>query len=369
MQTVAGRPDPVVLRPRAVAARALAPRAQQHGTNFAFEAASMETGSGSHPASRPSRKKRTLAVGGLLVVLFLLYRWFTVYTVRSGECRPKPIDPDLRLETRDENGVRVSFPTRDGMPQQQRPLVVLSYNIEGHAELYRGDHIRRIAEVIRKYQPDIVGLQEVHRGTWQSRFRDQVAELQAVTGLHAFFGRSYENFGGEFGNALLTRGTIVSAVVHPLPSVGEPRTLTESVVDIDGARLNVYVTHLTTWGKLNRSSRNEQLKCVARHVASSRYPYLLMGDFNAPPDSPEVAAFIAGRPAMLCGRDIGVTHHLMNERIDYIFADWGFDVRSARVLDVGPSDHWPIEAELMWRRPPGTLPSQTGVGHVESEKK
>ena len=329
----------------------------------------MERGKTFETAPRASRKGRFASAGGLLFLLFFLYRYFTVYTVRSGECRPKPIDPDLRLETRDAEGLRVSYPTRGGMPQQQRPLIVLSYNIEGHAELYRSNHIQRIAEVIKQYQPDIVGLQEVHRGTWQSRFRDQVAELQAVTGMHAYFGRSYENFGGQFGNALLTRGTIVSAIVHPLPSVGEPRTLIESVIDIDGARLNVYVTHLTTWGKFNRSNRREQLQCVAKHVASSRYPYLLLGDFNAPPEAPEVASFIAARPAMLCGREIGVTHHLMNERIDYIFADWGFDVRSARVFSIGPSDHWPITAELMWRRPAGTLPSETGVGHVTTEKK
>jgi endonuclease/exonuclease/phosphatase family metal-dependent hydrolase len=329
----------------------------------------METSSSSESARAPSRKGRFVAVGGLLLLLFFLYRYFTVYTVRSGECRPKPIDRNLRRETRDAEGVEVSYPTRSGLPGQQRPLVVLSYNIEGHAELYRSDHIQQIARVIRAYQPDIVGLQEVHRGTWQSRFRDQVAELQAVTGMHAFFGKSYENFGGQFGNALLTRGAIVAAEVHELPSVGEPRSVIEAVVEIDGARLNVYVTHLTTWGRFNRDSRRQQLECVAQHVASSRYPYLLLGDFNAPPTAPEVASFIAARPAMLCGRDIGVTHHLMNERIDYIFADWGWDVRSARVLPTGPSDHWPITAELMWRRPAGTVPSETGVGHVGSEKK
>jgi endonuclease/exonuclease/phosphatase family metal-dependent hydrolase len=329
----------------------------------------METGSTSEPALRPSRKGRFVAIAGLLFLLFFLYRYFTVYTVRSGECRPKPIDPNLRHETRDAEGAPVSYPTRAGLPQQQRPLIVMSYNIEGHAELYRSDHIQQIAEVIRKYQPDIVGLQEVHRGTWQSRFRDQVGELEAITGMHAFFGRSYENFGGQFGNVLLTRGTIVSALVHELPSVGEPRTLIESVIDIDGTRLNVYVTHLTTWGKFNRSNRREQLECVAKHVASSRYPYILTGDFNAPPEAPEVASFIAARPAMLCGREIGVTHHLMNERIDYVFADWGWDVRSARVFSIGPSDHWPITAELMWRRPAGTLPSETGVGHVGPEKR
>ena len=28
-----------------------------------------------------------------IVLLFILYRVFAVYTVRSGECKPKPVDP------------------------------------------------------------------------------------------------------------------------------------------------------------------------------------------------------------------------------------------------------------------------------------
>jgi len=285
-----------------------------------------------------------------IFVLFLLYRIFTVYTVRSGECKPKPVDPNLRLLTRDESGQLVSFPERLGYPRQTRPLVVMTYNIEGHAELLHADHIAKIAAVINAVKPDIVGLQEVHRKTWQSRFHDQAAELMRRTGMHGWFGKSYENFGGEFGNLLLTRGDIASAFVHPLPSIGEPRTITESVMRIDGATLNVYVTHLTAWGKFNSKSRGEQLECVAKHIRTSRYPYLVIGDFNAPPDSPEVEKFRKENAAQICGADIGISHPLMKERIDYVWADYGWEVRSARVLHTGPSDHYPVVTELLWQR-------------------
>ena len=59
-------------------------------------------------------------------------------------------------------------------------------------------------------------------------------ELQALTGLNLFFGPSFGEVGGGFGNAILTRGDILAATVHPLPSVGEPRSVIESVVRIDG---------------------------------------------------------------------------------------------------------------------------------------
>jgi endonuclease/exonuclease/phosphatase family metal-dependent hydrolase len=285
-----------------------------------------------------------------VLLLFFLYRVFAVYTVRSGECRPKPVDKSVRILTRDEAGRLVSYPERIGYPQQHRPLLVLTYNIEGHDELYDTDHAAKIAATIKAFHPDIVGLQEVHDHTWQVRFRNQFEEIRRLTGLNGYYGRSYRSLGGDFGNAVLTRGEIVSAVVHPLPSVGEPRSVIESVIRIDGATLNVYVAHLTAWASLNSKSRAVQLQCLAKHVRTSRYPYLLLGDFNAPPESPEVSQFEKEDAAQLCGPEIKLTHPTLGERIDYIFADWGWRVGRTRAVATGASDHYPVIAELFWSR-------------------
>src|SRR5215210_2026548 len=132
--------------------------------------------------------KRRLILGVLAILLLVfLYRLFAVYTVRSGECRPRPAAPSLRLLTRDEHGTLVSFPERRGFPPQRRPLVVMTYNIAGHDELIDGDHVRLIAEAIRRIHPDIVALQEVHRNTWQVRYRDVLAELSRGSYRNARF--------------------------------------------------------------------------------------------------------------------------------------------------------------------------------------
>ena len=294
--------------------------------------------------------RQTIIVLSLILLLFIAYRVFAVYTVRTGECKPKPVDPNLRLLTRDEQGQLVSFPERIGYPAQTRPLIVMTYNIAGHDELIDGKHIEKIAEVIRQVHPDIVGLQEVHRRTWQSRFHDQALELQKLTAMNLYFGASYGEVGGGFGNALLTRGDIISATVHPLPAVGEPRSVIESVVKIDGAILNVYVTHLTAWGKLKASSRDEELQCLAKHVRTSRYPYLLLGDFNAPPERMEIQKFRKINAAQVCGEDIGITIPSLRERIDYVWADYGWLVKATDVIKAGPSDHYPVVTQLFWNR-------------------
>lgn len=298
--------------------------------------------------SKKMPSKRKLILGTLAVLLLVfLYRFFTVYTVRSGECHPRPVDPSLRLATREEQGALVRFPARAGSPPQRRPLLVMTYNIAGHDELIDGDHVQRIAEAIQRIQPDIVALQEVHRGTWQARFRDQLAELQARTGMHGFFAPSYVLWGGEFGNAILTRGEILHAEAHPLPCIGEPRALLEAAIRIDGATIDVYATHLTSWGRLNSTIRAEQLECLGREVGASRHPYLLMGDLNTHPESPEMAAFLRENVAQLASRAIGPTFPLWDEQIDYIFADHGWKIRGARAWPIEVSDHLPVTAELM----------------------
>lgn len=297
-------------------------------------------------------KTRRPILGVLAVFLLIVsYRVFVIYTVRTGECRPRPVDPGLRRLrrlTRDEHGTLVSYPERAGFPPQRRPLVMMTYNIAGHDELLDGDHVRHIAEAIRRLHPDIVTLQEVHRGTWQARFHDQLAELEARTGLHGYFAPSYVRWGGGYGNAILTRGRFVRAEVHPLPCVGEPRALLEATIRLDQATITVFATHLTSWGRLNSKIRAEQLECLAREVRTSRHPYILAGDFNTGPDTPEMEAFRRGNVAQLASRDIGPTFPQWNEQIDYIFADHGWQVRASRSWPIDTSDHLPVTAELMW---------------------
>jgi len=283
-------------------------------------------------------KFRIFAIGALTLLLIFTYRFFAIYTVRSGECKPHAGGPFL------------PFPPR--VVHRTKPIVVVTYNIAGHDELLDGGHVRKLAEAINQLQPDIVGLEEVHRGTWQSRFHDQLAELAHLTHMHGFFAPSYVQWGGGFGNAILTRGDLVAEIAHPLPSVGEPRTLIEALIRIDGQPINVYVTHLTTWGSLNARNRGEQLDCLARHVRTSRYPYILLGDFNNIADSPEITKFRHENGSQLCGVEIGDTFHsiLGNRRIDYVFTDHGWGCAYARVPHIGPSDHWPVVVDLWWNR-------------------
>src|SRR5436305_6451687 len=141
---------------------------------------------------------------------------------------------------------------------QNVQLKIVSYNIQGHAAAKRSDHIPKIAETIAALEPDVIGLQEVHCGTKASPI-DQAEALAKLTGLNLYFGKSCAMDGGNYGNAVLTRGTITFAQAHPLPGSGEPRSLLESQIEIDGVELAFYVTHLAAWGRLLRRARISQI--------------------------------------------------------------------------------------------------------------
>jgi len=277
---------------------------------------------------RRRRILRVFLVIAILAGLGIAYRVLGVYRFQSGECTARP--------------------PRKFASTYPKHLVVMTFNIEGHATLLKGeDHIAAVAEVIRKYHPDVVGINEAHRGTWQARFGDHVDQLARLTGMTALFGRSYTFMGGHFGNAILTRGQVVRSDVHDLPGTGEPRSLLEAVVNVNGGTIEFYVTHTSAWASLGSEAREGQLKCINAHLHAAGHPFILTGDLNAGPDAEEMKTFLDRNVLQFAGDPTVPTHRVMEQRLDYILVDPGWQVRTARVLDEGPSDHRPVLAELV----------------------
>src|SRR5687768_12958275 len=104
------------------------------------------------------------------------YRVAAVYRYQPGECGETAM-------TATEQPLPI--------PSRQTPIAVMTFNIKGQAALMRRGHLRQVAAAIGAASPDVVGLQEVHRGTWQSRFTDQPAQVLAALDAYAMhFGTS-----------------------------------------------------------------------------------------------------------------------------------------------------------------------------------
>ncbi len=228
-------------------------------------------------------------------------------------------------------------------------LSVMTYNIQGHAAARRSDHLRKIAEVISSISPDVVGLQEVHCRTRASRI-DQAESLATLTGYQLAFGNSCSMDGGEYGNAVLTRGRVIASHVHPLPGSGEARSLLEVELEVDRNRFCFFSTHLAAWGRLLRLARMKQTAALGDIIARARLPRVLVGDFNVHPAAEEIRMLLSHGHLRVVGDAREPTFPMTRQRLDYIFCDAAWGVTSSEVVHRGPSDHWPLVATLLLKQ-------------------
>ncbi len=170
-----------------------------------------------------------------------------------------PADTETLPATDEETAEQTKNVTETGEPAQpaEMRMVIATLNIKHGA-----DGLDRLADAIREISPDIIGLQEVDVNCTRSGSVDEPAELSRLTGLpyHAF-SKAISQGDGEYGTAILSRYPIESFETVPLDSGKyERRSAGHAVINADGVRLDVLVTHLTYE---DREVRTGQMKTIA----------------------------------------------------------------------------------------------------------
>jgi len=273
-------------------------------------------------------------------------------------------------------------------------LRVMSYNIRwglGTDGRYRLD---RIAAVIREAGADLVGLQEIERGSPRSRFLDQPARLARMLGMEVAFGANLRLGSWCFGNALLSRWPIRGwrNVSLPVPPESSPLFAARSRVETpwhesrpgektsryhrphrlsgtallrrwsprlfdrrgvlvaeigfpggNGAALTTLVTHLP----LRRDVRVEQAKTILSLLPGNGEAALLMGDLNEGPNGPAVRRFHDGGLTDLSGDAPTFPSPEPVGKIDFIMGRGPVrSVDTARVIRTPASDHLPVVVDV-----------------------
>jgi endonuclease/exonuclease/phosphatase family metal-dependent hydrolase len=251
------------------------------------------------------------------------------------------------------------------------------------------DRLALIRKELQALQPDIVGLQEVlHLESLPND--DQAREIARDLGYYVAFAPAWDLGGGlKFGNAVLSKFPILTANNFQLP--GEPgeetRSLLHAELDAPCGRVPVFVTHLD-WQLHHGFVRERQVMFLVEkvkelapvaHGSDDSFPPIVMGDFNAEPESDEIR-FLKGWTTRL-GKSVyfadcfgvagdgspGWTYARSNRfaakacepnrRIDYIFVRGpdrklrGEPLTSRLVFhvpkgDVFPTDHYGVYAEI-----------------------
>jgi len=157
---------------------------------------------------------------------------------------------------------------------------------------------------------DIVALQEVVQvkaapagdAEASSEFVfDQARAIADGLDYATCFGRNIES-PYPMGSAILSRWPILRTLVFPLPRVetDEHRSLLFAEIESPFGTLSVFCTHLN-WKLDEGHVREVQVRYVADQIRGlapvDGFPPLLMGDFNAEPDSDEIR-FLRGRTSL-----------------------------------------------------------------------
>lgn len=265
--------------------------------------------------------------------------------------------------------VRVVAPTGGSPDATESPAEIrlMTYNIRWGKGADGQVDLARVVSVLREASPDIAVLNEVDVNRRRSGYTDQPAVLMRAAGYPygAFVPslRGPNALGGvsEYGNMILSRFPIEGVYRVPLPGtrLAEPRTLLVADVRVGSLLLTVMGTHLG----LRREERLEQVARILEVTAARPGSRVLLGDFNARPDGPEIAR-LTGAGAQeplwidahrLIGAGEGNTFPSSDPvaRIDYVFVsrDLAPYVVAGRLWPSIASDHLPVTVVLRYPGP------------------
>lgn len=222
---------------------------------------------------------------------------------------------------------------------QKTTLRVMTYNIQqGYDDQGRKNFAGQL-DVIRREDPDIIGLQESDMARIANGNTDIVRYFANQLGMYSYYGPSTVT--GTFGIALLSRYPIENPRTFFMYSEGEQTAAIQAEITAGGRTFHVLVTHLGNGGPLI-----QQEQVLARLEGQSNV--VAMGDFNFRPSSEQyrvtTAALanaweVAAQKSAYPGQDL-------DRRIDHIFLSPGMRVLDARYLPEGPSDHPALVVDL-----------------------
>lgn len=252
-------------------------------------------------------------------------------------------------------------------------LKVMTYNIAGGRDYSvepwgKNHNPDACIDVIRRIAPDICGLNEVDYELPRSKNIKMAKYIGDKLGYYSVFAPAIAWAPGLYGNGFISRFPIVSAITIPVPDpvdksepvYYETRCILRATIDVGGRYIDVYATHFG----LAKAERENSVKLLLSFIKASKNPVILMGDFNAQPDSPEIEALKSvllntgdGLPAGTCTfpshekivekQKDGTYLPCRKQHIDYIMTTSDFTASEQQVYDdAHASDHKPYSTVL-----------------------
>lgn len=289
--------------------------------------------------------------------------------------RPRQLrEQALRVLRRTEE---VTVPIRT-LPVERR-IRVMTYNVHSCVGTDGKLSTYRIAEVISRYNPDIVCLQELDAGRLRTAHADQAEEIARELEMDFYFHPALALEKELYGDAILSRLPMRLRKTGALPGlVGRPELEPRGALWVEilagGVPLQVFNTHFG----LLRAERDNQLHELLGPrwlggVAPEK-PLVLCGDLNVVPGSRVYRLLSAHLRDVQCVLESHGPRNTWSAllpvgRIDHIFISDQLDVAAVFVprndLTKRASDHLPLVADLVL---PALTASAGGAHREEAER-
>ncbi len=221
-------------------------------------------------------------------------------------------------------------------------LKIMSFNLRvdnlGDGINAFSNRFDRVVEVILAEKPDLIGFQEVTDGM-RARLRDQIPGYTVVgCGREASYHGESMLIAYRTGEVELI--SLENLWLSPTPAIpgstfGQdqspcPRMFTSILVKHDRIprpfrMINTHLDHIGAQARLLGAMQ------LVQYISDRPEPFVLTGDFNAPPDTPEIRVItqaLAARGVVDCTAGLPGTFHAFGGfspenalKIDYIFTD------------------------------------------------
>ena len=167
--------------------------------------------------------------------------------------------------------------------QAKKTIRVMTYNIHVGVGMDKKLDLQRIADVINRERPDLVGLQEVDRGVRRTEGKDEIVELAKMTRMEFAFAPNLDYQGGKYGVAILSRWPIKSTVHRMFENKreSERRGMLKVELEVDKKTVHFVTTHLDYQFEDGRLFETEQL---IKFLDDTKGPLIVVADLNDVPD-------------------------------------------------------------------------------------
>ena len=225
----------------------------------------------------------------------------------------------------------------------QEKMSIMTYNIRNGVGMDNIADYERTADVIKKYHPDIVAIQEIDSVTNRSNQRFVIKDIAKFADLDYVFAPAISYDGGKYGIGILSKEKPLKTYQRQLPGREEQRTFLV-------AEFQNYIficVHLS----LTPEDQIISMNIIRDELKKMRKPIFIAGDFNAEPNS-ETVKLLEQKFDILT--PLGAKTYPADspiEAIDYIAIDKRlsktYSLDNASVLyEPIASDHRPILVEL-----------------------